>query len=79
MCVCSPDLLILLFVCRMRVDIVQLSYEEMVFDLVGVDAAIANAIRRLLLAEVCHGDLRIFNSPPFSPPSSTLLRCPPWL
>lgn len=27
---------------------------ELVFDLVGVDASIANALRRILLAEVCH-------------------------
>lgn len=26
---------------------------ELVFDLVGVDASIANALRRILLAEVC--------------------------
>lgn len=29
------------------------------FDMVGIDAAIANAFRRILLAEVCHNSLTI--------------------
>lgn len=37
---------------RVRVDIVEDSEAEVVFDLVGVDAPIANALRRILLAEV---------------------------
>ena len=41
-----------LFICSLKVDIVQSSYEELLFDLVGVDPSIANAIRRILLAEV---------------------------
>jgi DNA-directed RNA polymerase I and III subunit RPAC1 len=32
--------------------IVKLNKEEMVFDLVGVDASLANALRRILLSEV---------------------------
>ncbi|KAK0047233.1 DNA-directed RNA polymerases I and III subunit RPAC1 [Biomphalaria pfeifferi] len=35
-----------------HIDIVSLSENEMEFDMVGVDAAIANAVRRILLAEV---------------------------
>ena len=35
-----------------RVQVVSWSEEEMEFDMIGVDAAIANAIRRILLAEV---------------------------
>ena len=37
---------------QLRVDVVSCSFEELEFDLVGVDAAIANAIRRVLIAEV---------------------------
>ena len=33
-------------------DVVSLTKEDLEFDLVGVDAAFANAIRRILLAEV---------------------------
>ena len=36
-----------------RVDIISLTENEMEFDMVGIDAAIANAFRRILLAEVC--------------------------
>ena len=35
-----------------RVQVVNWSEEEMEFDMIGVDAAIANAFRRILLAEV---------------------------
>lgn len=35
-----------------RIDIQKLTEEEMVFDLVGVDVSIANALRRILLAEL---------------------------
>ncbi|XP_068684097.1 DNA-directed RNA polymerases I and III subunit RPAC1-like isoform X2 [Montipora capricornis] len=37
---------------KFRVDIVQMDKVQMEFDMVGVDAAIANALRRILLAEV---------------------------
>ena len=37
---------------QLEVDVVNCSFEELEFDLVGVDAAIANAIRRVLIAEV---------------------------
>ena len=36
----------------MRVDFQSVSLDEIVFDLVGVDASIANALRRIILAEV---------------------------
>ena len=36
----------------LRIHIVKLDSEEMVFDLMGVDASVANALRRILLAEV---------------------------
>jgi DNA-directed RNA polymerases I and III subunit RPAC1 len=36
----------------MRIDIIHLDEESVVFDLVGVDVSIANALRRILLAEV---------------------------
>lgn len=36
-----------------RIDIVHLDESSMEFDMVGIDAAIANAFRRILLAEVC--------------------------
>lgn len=35
-----------------QIDIISLSGCDMEFDMVGIDAAIANAIRRILLAEV---------------------------
>ena len=34
-------------------DVISLSDEVIEFDMVGIDAAIANAFRRILLAEVC--------------------------
>jgi DNA-directed RNA polymerase I and III subunit RPAC1 len=37
---------------RLRIEIVSKNEEEIVFDLIGVDASIANALRRILLAEV---------------------------
>ena len=37
---------------KFRIDIVCLGKTEMEFDMVGVDASIANALRRILLAEV---------------------------
>lgn len=39
---------------RFSISVVQLNIEEMVmvFDIIGVDAAIANSIRRVLIAEV---------------------------
>ena len=36
-----------------RVDVIKLENNEMEFEMVGIDAAIANAFRRILLAEVC--------------------------
>uniref|UniRef100_G3UX92 DNA-directed RNA polymerases I and III 40 kDa polypeptide n=1 Tax=Mus musculus TaxID=10090 RepID=G3UX92_MOUSE len=35
-----------------RVDVVQMDEDTLEFDMVGIDAAIANAFRRILLAEV---------------------------
>lgn len=35
-----------------RVEVMSLTEEEIVFDLIGIDAALANAFRRILLAEV---------------------------
>lgn len=35
-----------------KIDIVHLDESSMEFDMVGIDAAIANAFRRILLAEV---------------------------
>jgi hypothetical protein len=40
------------FKSKFRVSVVQDSDEEMVFDMMGVDASIANALRRILIAEV---------------------------
>eukprot|EP00039_Didymoeca_costata_P026663 m.16342 g.16342 ORF g.16342 m.16342 type:complete len:347 (+) comp5670_c0_seq2:184-1224(+) len=37
---------------KMKLDIVSMSQDEMEFDLVGVDASYANALRRILIAEV---------------------------
>lgn len=37
---------------NLKVEITNLSDNEIQFDLVGVDASIANALRRILLAEV---------------------------
>lgn len=35
-----------------RIDVVHLDENSMEFDMVGIDAAIANAFRRILLSEV---------------------------
>ena len=35
-----------------RVEVQSLDEEQIVFDLIGIDAALANAFRRILLAEV---------------------------
>lgn len=36
----------------LKINVIKLSDEEIVFDLIGVDASIANALRRILIAEV---------------------------
>lgn len=36
-----------------RVEVVRLTEDDMEFDMIGIDAAIANAFRRILIAEVC--------------------------
>ena len=51
----------------MRVEIISDDGDELEFDLIGVDAAIANSLRRILLAEVSippgHSQLNIvYNS-----------------
>lgn len=38
---------------KMRIDIRSLTDECVEFDLIGVDASVANALRRIMLAEVC--------------------------
>lgn len=38
---------------KLRVNILSLNETDIDFDLIGVDASIANALRRILLAEVC--------------------------
>jgi hypothetical protein len=38
---------------NMKVDIISLNDSDMDFDLIGVDPSVANALRRILLAEVC--------------------------
>ena len=35
------------------------SEDELVFDVIGIDAPIANALRRILLAEVCYSTINI--------------------
>jgi len=37
---------------KLKVEIIKLTEEDIVFDLVGVDVSIANTLRRILLAEV---------------------------
>lgn len=36
-----------------KVDVISLSETDMEFDMIGIDAAFANAFRRILIAEVC--------------------------
>lgn len=36
-----------------RVKIVSLNEDDIEFDMIGIDAAFANAFRRILIAEVC--------------------------
>ena len=40
------------FADKLKIEVVELTDEHIVFDLVGVDSSIANALRRILLAEV---------------------------
>ncbi|CAK8673916.1 unnamed protein product [Clavelina lepadiformis] len=40
------------FKSKFRIDILEMNKEEMQFDMVGIDASIANSFRRILLAEV---------------------------
>ena len=35
-----------------KIDMIKMSHDELEFDMVGVDASIANAFRRILLSEV---------------------------
>lgn len=37
---------------EMRIEVQSMSADEMVFDIIGIDAPIANALRRILLVEV---------------------------
>ncbi len=37
---------------NLKINIISLTDDEVVFDLIGVDTSIANALRRILLAEV---------------------------
>lgn len=36
-----------------KIEIKRLTEDEMEFDMIGIDASIANAFRRILIAEVC--------------------------
>jgi hypothetical protein len=37
---------------ELKIHVISLTDDEIIFDLIGVDAAIANSLRRILLAEV---------------------------
>lgn len=37
---------------KFRVEVIRLSEDEIEFDMIGIDASIANAFRRILIAEV---------------------------
>ncbi len=37
---------------QLKIDVISLTGEEIVFDMVGTDAPLANALRRILLSEV---------------------------
>ena len=41
---------------RLKINTISLNDDDVVFDLIGVDASIANALRRIMLAEVQHLD-----------------------
>lgn len=36
-----------------RVEVVRLTEDEIEFDMIGIDASLANAFRRILIAEAC--------------------------
>jgi hypothetical protein len=44
---------------NLKIKVLFLNDEEIVFDLIGVDAAIANALRRILIAEVSYRGLML--------------------
>lgn len=37
---------------QISIKIIKNTFEELIFDITGIDAAIANALRRIMLAEV---------------------------
>ena len=38
---------------KFHIDVIRLTDRDLEFDMVGIDCAIANAFRRILLSEVC--------------------------
>lgn len=36
-----------------RIDVIRLNKDDIEFDMIGIDAAVANAFRRILISEVC--------------------------
>ena len=44
---------------RLKINIISLNDDDVEFDLIGVDASIANALRRIMLAEVLHLDFML--------------------
>ena len=49
---CSTIFLLLICKQNFRVDVIRMTPMEMEFDMVGIHASIANAFRRILIAEV---------------------------
>lgn len=44
-----------------RVEVVRLNEDDMEFDMIVIDAAIANSFRRILIAEVCNFLVYLFS------------------
>jgi DNA-directed RNA polymerase I and III subunit RPAC1 len=60
------------FVKNLKVEIKSLTADDMVFDLIGVDAAIANAFRRILIAEVRRSPVSALSDILVVPPDSRI-------
>lgn len=45
---------------KFKVEVIKLTEDDIVFDMIGINVVIANAFRRILIAEVCAYSL-LFN------------------
>lgn len=56
----SHILFVMLSLKNFRIDVGRLTADELEFDMIGIDASIANAFRRILLSEVFHVFFKVY-------------------